>query len=82
MDFEEIERELKVFEAEERKRLGIEEETVQHWHDANPQTFTRDQRETTTLLICGLTLAHDTLITGALDGLGYKVQALDCPDLE
>jgi len=82
MDFEEIERELKVFEAEERKRLGIEEETVQHWHDANPQTFTRDQRETTTLLIGGLTLAHDTLITGALDGLGYKVQALDCPDLE
>ncbi len=82
MDFEEIERELKVFEAEERKRLGIEEEKVQHWHDANPQTFTRDQRETTTLLIGGLTLAHDTLITGALDGLGYKVQALDCPDLE
>ena len=40
MDFEEIERELKVFEAEERKRLGIEEEKVQHWHDANPQTFT------------------------------------------
>ena len=82
MDFEEIERELTVFEAEERKRLGIEEEKVQHWHDANPQIFTRDQRETTTLLIGGLTMAHDTLLTGALDGLGYKVQALDCPDLE
>ncbi|HZE96351.1 MAG TPA: 2-hydroxyglutaryl-CoA dehydratase [Planctomycetota bacterium] len=82
MDFEEIERELKTFEAEERQRLGIEEEKVQHWHDANPQTFTRDQRETTTILIGGLTLAHDTLLTGALDGLGYKVKALDCPDLE
>jgi len=82
MDFEDIERELKAFEAEERKRLGIEEEQVRHWHDANPQTFTRDQRETTTLLLGGLTLAHDALITGALDGLGYKVQALDCPDLE
>ena len=82
MDFEEIERELKTFEAEERKKLGIEEEKVQHWHDANPQAFTRDERETTTILIGGLTLAHDTLLTGALDGLGYKVKALDCPDLE
>src|SRR5436190_3063033 len=82
MDFEEIERELRVFETEERKKLGLEEEQVRHWHDANPQAFTRDERATTTILIGGLTLAHDTLITGALDGLGYKVQALDCPDLE
>jgi len=42
LDFEEIERELKVFETEERKRLGIEEEQVAHWHDPNPQAFTRD----------------------------------------
>ena len=82
MDFEEIERELKVFEAEERKRLGIEEEQTIHWHDKNPQSFTRDERGTTTILLGGLTLAHDALLTGALDGLGYRVQALDCPDLE
>ena len=82
MDFEEIERELKVFEAEERRRLGLEEDQVQHWHDANPQTFTREDRESTTLLVGGLTLAHDALLTGALGGLGYKVQALECPDLE
>jgi predicted nucleotide-binding protein (sugar kinase/HSP70/actin superfamily) len=82
MDFEEIERELKVFEAEERKRLGLEEEHVEHWRDANPQGFTRADRESTTLLIGGLTLAHDALITGALGGLGYKVEALECPDLE
>lgn len=82
LDYGEIERELREFEAEERKRLGIEEEQVHHWHDPNPQKFTREQRETTTILIGGLTLAHDTLVTGALEGLGYIVKALDCPDLE
>jgi predicted nucleotide-binding protein (sugar kinase/HSP70/actin superfamily) len=82
LDYGEIERELRDFETEERKRLGIEEEKVQHWHDANPQKFTRDEREHTTILLGGLTLAHDFLITGALSGLGYNVKALDCPDTE
>src|SRR5204863_950879 len=81
-DYAEIEKELAAFEAEERRRLGLEEEKVEHWHDANPQAFTRAERETTTILLGGLTLAHDTLVTGALSGLGYTVQALDCPDLE
>ena len=27
-------------------------------------------------------MAHDMLVTGALGGLGYTVQALDCPDNE
>src|SRR4051794_22968217 len=62
MDYGEIEKELAAFEAEERKRLGIEQEQVQHWHDPNPQGFTRDERETTTILLGGLTLAHDTLL--------------------
>src|ERR1043165_4400405 len=82
LDYEAIEKELKAFEAEERKRLGLPEEKVEHWHDPNPQQFVRSERETTTILLGGLTLAHDTLVTGALGGLGYKVRALDCPDLE
>src|SRR5438445_10283 len=70
------------FEAEERQRLGLEEEKVEHWHDPNPQAFSRDQRETTTILLGGLTLAHDLLLTAALGGLGYTLRALDCPDVE
>jgi predicted nucleotide-binding protein (sugar kinase/HSP70/actin superfamily) len=81
-DYDAIERELRLFEAEERRRLGIEEEPVDHWHDANPQVFTGDQRDTTTILLGGLTIAHDTLMAGALSGLGYTIKALDCPDLE
>jgi predicted nucleotide-binding protein (sugar kinase/HSP70/actin superfamily) len=82
LDYDAIERELRAFEAEERRRLGIEEEQVDHWHDPNPQVFTRDERDSTTILLGGLTIAHDTLMTAALSGLGYTMKALDCPDLE
>ena len=82
LDYEDIERELRAFEAEERKRLGIEEEASEHWHDANPQAFTRDERETTTILVGGLTMAHDRLFAAAWEGLGYTIQALDVPDVE
>ena len=82
LDYEEIERELRVYEAEERTRLGLDEAPVEHWHDANPQVFTRADRATTTILLGGLTLAHDTLLVGALAGLGYRLQALECPDVE
>src|SRR5262245_5853142 len=81
-DYAEIETELKEFEAKERQRLGLKEEKVDHWRDANPQKFTRAERATTTILLGGLTIAHDVLVTGALAGLGYRIQPLDCPDLE
>ena len=73
-----FEAEIAAFEAEERKRLGIKETT--QWVDECPSTFTAAQREHTTLLISGLTLAHDTFCQAALSGIGYKVQALDVPD--
>jgi predicted nucleotide-binding protein (sugar kinase/HSP70/actin superfamily) len=82
VDFEVIERELAAFEAEERKRLGIEEEASTHWRDPNPQNFTHDDRANTTILMGGLTVAHDQLFKAGMDGLGYKVETLDCADLE
>ncbi len=52
-----------------------------HWYDqmVNPQ-FTKSQREKTTLLVSGLTAAHDYLVKGALTGLGYNVEVIDVPD--
>jgi predicted nucleotide-binding protein (sugar kinase/HSP70/actin superfamily) len=82
VDYEAIEKELKAFEADERRRLGLAEEKVEHWNDPNPQAFTRAERATTTILLGGLTMAHDALVTGALEGLGYRVEALPCPDLD
>ena len=74
-----IEEELIRFEAEQRAALGLDKAT-EHWSDANPQHFTRAQRPKTTVLVGGLTVAHDYLISATLAGLGYNVETLDNPD--
>lgn len=74
-----VEAELAKFEADERKRLGLEE-GKEHWRDEVQRTFTATQRAHTTILVCGLTMAHDLFIEGALAGLGYRVKHLDVPD--
>src|SRR5262245_21512388 len=80
MSIEAIEAQLKEFEIEERKRLGLPVEPAKQWFDDVPRAFTRDQREHTTVLVCGLTMAHDLFIQAALRGIGYKVLAMDVPD--
>ncbi|MEZ4272337.1 MAG: 2-hydroxyglutaryl-CoA dehydratase [Myxococcota bacterium] len=80
LDYEQIEAEVAAFETQERERLGIKEEKINHWFDANPQRFTKDQKETTTLLVGGLTQAQDYLAAGALAALGYKLQVLEVPN--
>jgi predicted nucleotide-binding protein (sugar kinase/HSP70/actin superfamily) len=75
-----LDAELARFEARERERLGLPaEDTTTHWHDAVPSTFTAAQRAHTTILVCGLTMAHDLFIQSALRGLGYNVKAMDVP---
>ena len=75
-----IEAELARFEAEERRRLGLEEPT-EHWRDEmTAPVFTASQRPKTTLLLGGLTMAHDYLVEGALRGIGYEARALDVAD--
>ncbi|HJL25564.1 MAG TPA: 2-hydroxyglutaryl-CoA dehydratase [Polyangiaceae bacterium LLY-WYZ-15_(1-7)] len=80
-----IEAELARFETEERARLGLEgaglEGGGEHWTDEmTAPLFTAGQRAKTTLLVGGLTMAHDYLVEGALRGIGYEVRALDVAD--
>ncbi|TKS58732.1 MAG: 2-hydroxyglutaryl-CoA dehydratase [Nitrospira sp.] len=75
-----IDAELARFEVEERARLGLAAHPRQQWHDRVPRTFTASQRSHTTLLVSGLTMAHDLFMQSVLRGLGYNVLALDCPD--
>jgi predicted nucleotide-binding protein (sugar kinase/HSP70/actin superfamily) len=82
LDYKDIEAELALFEARERERLGLAAEPLKQWRDLNPQTFTRSQRETTTLLHGGLTVAQDIFIGAALRGIGYRFETLETPDLE
>jgi predicted nucleotide-binding protein (sugar kinase/HSP70/actin superfamily) len=76
-----IDDELKRFEAEERARLGLEIEK-QWLEEMADLGFTKSEKADITLVIGGLTMAHDYLVEGAFRSLGYNVLALDAPDYD
>jgi predicted nucleotide-binding protein (sugar kinase/HSP70/actin superfamily) len=76
-----IEAELKAFEETERKRLGLDAKADQWVEDMANLTFTKTERSNITILVSGLTMAHDYFVEGGLRGIGYNVQMLDCPDV-
>jgi predicted nucleotide-binding protein (sugar kinase/HSP70/actin superfamily) len=74
--------ELKKFEEEERKRLGLDTKT-EHWiEDMAGLTFTKREKAKITMLVGGLTMAHDYFVEAGLRGAGYNVQMLECPTNE
>jgi predicted nucleotide-binding protein (sugar kinase/HSP70/actin superfamily) len=76
-----IDAELRKFEAEERARLGLEH--TEHWiEDMANLTFTKAEKSKITMLIGGLTVAHDYLVAGGLRNCGYEVVSMDCPDYD
>ena len=76
-----IDAELRAFEQAERARLGIE--TPDQWlEEMADLTFTKSERSKITMLIGGLTVAHDYIVSGGLKNAGYEVVALDAPDYE
>jgi predicted nucleotide-binding protein (sugar kinase/HSP70/actin superfamily) len=72
--------------AEERARLereaGLHQREVHHFKRPQERPFTKDQRAHTTLLFGGLTWKHEKLVHGALEGLGYKAQAVPTPNVK
>ncbi|MGH7283351.1 MAG: 2-hydroxyglutaryl-CoA dehydratase, partial [Polyangiaceae bacterium] len=75
-----VDAELKKFEQEERKRLGLDAKD-EHWvEDMADLIFTKSEKPEITILVGGLTLAHDFLVEGGLRGVGYNVQMMDPPN--
>ncbi len=74
--------ELKKFEQEERKRLGLDTKTEQWIEDMAGLTFTKKEKSKITMLVGGLTMAHDYFVEAGLRGAGYNVQMLECPTNE
>jgi len=80
-----LDEELARFEAEERSRLGmpgVDQPNRSQYVEKNFSDPTQADKASTTILISGLTLAHDFLISAALKGIDYAVRPLDCPDAE
>lgn len=76
-----VEAELRKFEEEERKRLGLDGQPEQWIEDMANLTFTKKEKAHITILVCGLTMAHDYFVEGGLRGVGYNVQMMDAPDV-
>ena len=72
--------------AEERARLereaGLHHSETHHFKRPVERPFLASDRKTTNLLFGGLTWKHEKLIHGALEGLGYKAQALPTPNVK
>jgi predicted nucleotide-binding protein (sugar kinase/HSP70/actin superfamily) len=76
-----FEESLNRFKEEQEIELGLNQ-TRNQWFDPVPRQFFAKDKESTTILFGGLTMAHDYLIAGGLKGLGYNVQHMECPDTE
>ena len=77
-----IDKELAAFEAEERARLGLDQEREQWTDEMVNAFFSAKERPTTTILNGGLTLAHDEFVASALEGIGYKTRPMEVADVE
>ncbi len=81
LDVVDVDAELKAFEQAERERLGLQGET-EHWiEEMAGLTFTKSEKSKITMLVSGLTMAHDYFIEAAFRGIGYHCQMMDCPDV-
>jgi predicted nucleotide-binding protein (sugar kinase/HSP70/actin superfamily) len=72
--------------AEERVRLeaeaGLAKRETHHFKKPVEKPFTCQQRGNTTLLFGGLTWKHEKLVHGALEGLGYRAEAVPTPNVK
>ena len=76
-----VEEQIKSFEAGLRGKYGLTSE-VKHFKKPVERPFTKDERDSTTILWGGLTLAHEQLMTAAVEHLGYRVNPIPVPDNE
>jgi predicted nucleotide-binding protein (sugar kinase/HSP70/actin superfamily) len=63
------------------RELGYEEKKAKPFKKPEEKPFTASQRNHTTILFGGLTWKHEKIIHGALEGLGYKCEAVPTPNV-
>ena len=80
MDKEEIEAKTLDYERQLREEMGLGKKDVKQFHKPHEGRWTKDQKDSTTILFGGLTLAHEELAADAMRGLGYNMRPLPCPD--
>ena len=82
MDEREIDAQALEYQKKLRKEMGLEKGVVQHFEKPFERPWPKAEKDSTTILFGGLTLAHEELVGEAMRGLGYNIQLLPCPDNE
>ncbi len=77
-----VRREEELLQMERERAQSAWRKKRKQWFEPMPQRFLAETMTVTTILFGGLTTSHDYLLEGALLGLGYRAQRLDCPDTE
>ena len=75
-----IEAKTRAYEKQLREEIGLGKRDVRQFHKPHEGRWTKDQKDSTTILFGGLTLAHEELAADAMRGLGYNMRPLPCPD--
>lgn len=73
--------ELEAFARAQAAELGLDGD-VEQWFEPPKMSFTRAQRDTTTIWVSGLTWSQDLFLAAALRGVGYDVRPMPTPDNE
>lgn len=68
--------------ANEAPPPGLNPEPIRQWTETVHNRFTTEQRSRTTVIVSGLTRAHDEFIAATFRGFGYRSISLDIPDLQ
>ena len=82
MDKQEIEAKTREYEEQLRKDMGLDVKQTNHFEKPFERAWTKDQKDSTTILFGGLTIAHEELALEAMRGLGYKLRRLPTADNE
>lgn len=72
---------LQAAKAQWAEELGLPEEDKRHFKKPVERTFTRDQRDQTTILFGGLTWKHERLIKAVFHAMGYKAEPIPAPNV-
>ncbi|MCE2465575.1 MAG: 2-hydroxyglutaryl-CoA dehydratase, partial [Dehalococcoidia bacterium] len=80
MDKQEIEAKAQEYEAKLRAEMGLDTKQVDHFQKPLERAWTKDQKDSTTILFGGLTRAHEEMAAYAMTGLGYNLRILPTPD--
>ena len=80
LDEQDIETQAQEYEAKLRKEMGLEAPEVDHFLKPFERPWTKDQKDSVTILFGGMTAAHDELVREGMTGLGYNIRLLPCPD--